>query len=281
MTDDRVFSPDVRGSDRFYFVFSTGRCGTLHLSRLFGDHRAYVCHEEEPEDTFVVMERILRPIAKHDDQVLAMRYVRDDKIPYMVRTMRSKGADRWLDAGHQIIFGIVPALMAQLDKQIGLVRLRRDRTETALSFLTAPEFNDPWMPHWEDTETLGQEHPRWALRPSDRIARMPLSAAVWRQLNRFQRYLWYVDEVERQWQDLVCRYSFPHVEVSLDELNDIDTLDRLSNFMNIGYDKNHIGVRHNATESRPNRHKPNYDDQVLTQWVREYDEIIRVARIVS
>jgi hypothetical protein len=273
-------SPDVpRAGESFAFVYSTGRCGTSHLAKIFDDKHSYVCHEEEYKDTYLVMEEFLRPIARTNDKDLAMEYVREKKMPFMLRRLRSAGAAKYFATGHQIIFGIVPALLEQLEGRIKFVRLRRDRLQTALSFVTAPEYNDPWMPHWEGRQTIGQEHPRWALCPADKVVHLDPSSEAWKRLNRFQRYLWYVDEVERQWQVFLADFSFPHIEVFLEELN--DEYARLSEFLGISYRKDLAGVRHNSTEEQPSRYKPSYTHEDLERFARDYEQLIQSSHTVS
>jgi FkbM family methyltransferase len=269
-----------RAGENFAFVYSTGRCGTLHLAKVFGDDQSYVCHEEEYKSTHLVMEEFLRPIAWSNDKEIAIKYVREKKIPYMLRKLRSVGAVNYLDTGHQIIFGLVPALLEQLEGRIKFIRLRRDRLQTALSFITAPEYNDPWMPHWEGRETIGKEHPRWALRPTDKVVHLRPTDKVWKRLNRFQRYLWYVDEVERQWQVFLADFSFPYVEVRLDELNDKE-YEKLSEFLGIGYNKDLISIRHHSTEEQPNRHKPSYTEEELEKFSKEYEQLTQESHKTS
>ena len=82
----------VGESESLAFVYSTGRCGTLPLAKVFGDKRSYVCHEEEYRNVYWVMEKYLRPIVKHNNQSLARHFVHDHKIPFMLHAMRKTRA---------------------------------------------------------------------------------------------------------------------------------------------------------------------------------------------
>ena len=264
---DRPFGPE-----RFAFVFSTGRCGTLHLTEVLGDRWSQVLHEKEHDQIHTVMESYYRPIARTNDQELASTFVRDHKIPDMLSRMRSRRRHVYVDTGHQIIFGVVPALLEQLRGRVQLVRLRRDRVGTAVSFLSTPEERDPWMPAWRDPET-GHVRTRWAYSPEDAVVCYAPDPALWQRMKRVQRYLWYVDEVERQWQRLRATYDFPALEVQLEELNP-GGYRQIAKFLGIGYDRELMGVRHHTTEQMKGRARVEYDEAELAEAVREYGELV-------
>jgi len=78
-----------------------------------------------------------------------------------------------------------------------------------------------------------------------------------------------VDEVERQWQGFLAVFSFPHIEVQLECL-DRDEYARISEFLGIEFDEGRIGIRHNATEGKPQRQKPSRSQQEMQEKDIEY-----------
>jgi hypothetical protein len=266
--------PDTpRTGEQFIFVHSTGRCGTKHLSIVYSGENAYTTHEEEHISTHEAMERYLRRIADTADTSLTEEYVRNFKIPHMLKVLRLKSKKIYFDSGHQVIFGILPSLITRLRGHIKLIRLRRDRLQTALSFVTAPEYQDPWKDRWKTKETIDGKHPRWALRPTDDIAVLNPSPRQWKSLNRFQRYLWYVDEVERQWKKLKDEHTFPSIEVNLEGLSE-GGYDRVSDFTGLVPSRGEIDKRHNSTEKKKGLDKPDYSADQMKKLDREYRLVI-------
>jgi len=239
----------------FAFVFSTGRCGTKHLAASFGGPDAFVCHEGEHDDVIRVMSDFLRPIAATGDRSAATHFVRNFRIPYMERKLYESDAHKYFDTGHQIIFGIAPALIEELNGRCRFIRLRRNRIDTACSFMAGPEDRDPWIALPRGINTSGDSRPRWAYRPSDKILIFTPPENLWVRWNRFQRYLWFVDEVERQWQRLLASHTFPHMNIDLENLDE-PAYQKLAEFLSIPFRRDMIGIRHNRTEDRPGFRRP-------------------------
>ena len=108
----------------------------------------------------------------------------------------------WFGSGHQIILGLLPALVDVLGSHAKFIRLRRNRFDTAYSF--TQNHGDPCT-----------DECKFCLCPLDSATRCPPHGHVWHKLNSFERYLWAVDEVECQWQALLnSRPSLKFIEVS-------------------------------------------------------------------
>jgi hypothetical protein len=72
--------------------------------------------------------------------------------------------------------------------------------------------------------------------------KLPCPPLVWNRLNRFQKYLWVVDDTECRWQYLKRRYHFDYLELQLEALDQIHGMleyEKISNFLGIGT-KRHI-----------------------------------------
>lgn len=119
----------------------------------------------------------------------------------------------WLGAGHQIILGMVPALVRVLGvgRQSALpievqqvtrcfqdkakfIRLRRNKKDVAYSYYQ--KGGDPCTGKCI-----------YCICPLDAAARIPVRGEIWEKLSVYQRYLWFVDELEAQWQ--ATKKTFP------------------------------------------------------------------------
>lgn len=134
---------------------------------------------------------MLREVPTHNDYCMAGRdYILQHKLPHMLSKLEATRSDHFLGSGHQIILGVLPALVDTFRYSAKFVRLRRSRLDVAYSY-------------YKKGSGPCAHRCILCLCPLDPATRCPVSSAVWGTLSVFQRYLWFVDEVECQWQTLL------------------------------------------------------------------------------
>lgn len=120
----------------------------------------------------------------------ALEFVLESKLPEMVGILEFNRQHTWFSSGHQVVLGLLPALIDVLGDRARFVRLRRDQVDVAYSYSRkgqGPCFN----------------RCIFCICPLDAVARCPMEGGLYAQLSVFQRYLWFADEVECQWQALL------------------------------------------------------------------------------
>jgi len=225
----------------FVFFFSTGRCGTNYLSKTLRQRReapAAIKFEYEHGNKASVMKKILHPAMLINDTHAVKNYVVTKKIPAMVMEMDHSGKRIWADTGHQITLGMMEHLIDALGSQIRVVRLRRHRLDTAASFSGDANKKDPckYAPN--------ENHMHYC--PFNKVARIQLPrAAMWDSLNLFQKYLWWVDEVEARWQWILrTRPPFPYIEIDYSTRMGVKELQRISDFTGLGFERAMLKKKH-------------------------------------
>lgn len=282
----------------FAFVFSTGRCGTQHLARVLGSApEAVVIHESEsptlrPRDVVTRTYRRLASlptVAAHD--AAAARHVRRQLLPALAARLTAAGdaAHTAVYTGHvPLAYGLGPALADALGTRLRVVRLRRERLATAVSLMAlGPPEEDAWTADVAAPAVAvgvaggaagaSSRGLRWFPVPSAPFVALRVEAPVWSRLNRFQRYLWYVDDIECRWQRLRSRLAESQVlELQLEALNHLDggrEYGRLARFLGVRVNGTEAGVRHNSMQDK-GRNKSVEGEATLRQWDREYRALV-------
>lgn len=271
----------------YVFVFSTGRSGTQHLSRSLQSlwsPRSYITHEEEhmTARTRDIVNQVYRRMGALSDERMfnasSSSYVREVKLPFYDALMHEHGARRVVYTGHvPLVFGLGPALLRGVAPgAIRVVRLRRERLATALSLMAlGPAEEDPWG------EAVRARR-RWFPLPTDAFVRLRVSVSDWEQLNRFQRWLWYVDDVECRWQALKREFAgrFGWVEVNLEGLAVMDGGQgwrELARFMGVSINTE-SARRHNSIQSK-GRVKERAEEKTLREWDEQYRSIVGECKL--
>lgn len=286
----------------YVFTFATGRSGTQHLSRVLMSNpkpapQAYITHEEEhlSARTKFIVEREYRRMAwatsESQFDTLSREYVARTKVRFYNDLLKRSGASRLVYTGHlPLAYGLGPALIEELPAlSIRVLRMRRDRIATAVSLMAlGPEREDPWG-STEERDARGRftkapsENRRWFPKPTDAMVRLQVSTQVWSKLNRFQRWLWYVDDIECRWQALRREYEgkFSWLEVELESLGVLDGgagWERVADFVGVAVNWSQIGQRDNSIEHKM-RTKLNASEAILRTWDVEYRREIGSCRI--
>lgn len=271
-----LFSPRRRAQNEgptFVFVFSTGRCGTQHLARTLlsaANPRAYITHEEEhmTQRARDVVARVYRSWVSLNSEdefnTTASKYLEAVKAPYWSLLLQKHQATHLVYTGHlPSAWGLAPQLVSLLGERVKFVRLRRDRIMTAASLMAlGPANEDPW----------GFNPQRWFPTPRAKWTRLRITQSAWAELNRFQRWLWYVDDMECRWQALrrMLRPKKVH-ETSLEALDVLDggqAWRELAEFAGVRYMRTAARERHNSIQAK-GRQKQG-DEALLRQWDMEY-----------
>lgn len=282
----------------FAFVFSTGRCGTQHLARVLGSApEAVVTHESEspslrPRDVVTRTYRRLAglpTVTAHD--AAAARHVRRQLLPALAARLTAAGgaAHTAVYTGHvPLAYGLGPALADALGTRLRVVRLRRERLATAVSLMAlGPPEEDAWTSDVAVPAVAvgvagggggaSSRGLRWFPVPSAPFVALRVEAPVWARLNRFQRYLWYVDDIECRWQRLRSRLAEAQtLELQLEALDHLDggrEYGRLARFLGVRVNGTEAGVRHNSMQDK-GRDKSNAGEATLRRWDREYRELV-------
>lgn len=266
-------------------VFCTGRSASKHMANLFPSipGRVYVTHQEEDAEiaTRDFVHRHYRSLAsaetEADFNASARAFVADVKLPHIAATLRRSDAARFVYTGHlPLAFGLGPALLDALPVgTLRIVRLRRDRIATATSLMAlGPESEDPWG----SAETRKR---RWFPAPRSAMARLRVEEDALAKLNRFQKWLWYVDDVECRWQALLRDRGemFEWIEESLEGLEVMDGgrgWARVGAFMGVKVDGARLGMRDNSIRDK-GRRKAKVDEGQLQKWDMEYRKLVGVC----
>jgi len=276
---DSGLNPD---GSTYMWVFATGRTGTQHLSRVFAGNEevAYITHqtETEIEPTKHVVDRMYRRLrSARDVQV----WVKEDRIPY-IRGRLVGSVHKYLYTGHlPCAFELCPTFIDTLPRNsVKILRVRRDRIQTALSLMAlGPESQDPWV-------GVGPTLPlRWFPSPKLWFVRLRPTDQTWASLNRFQKYLWYVDDLECRWQALKRSHhgEFQYLEVQVESLiqfNGAEEYHRIAQFFNLSLDLSAITERHNTIQHKQ-KVKDNQPEAQLRDWDLQYRRVIGSCEITE
>lgn len=286
--NDHNGSPYSISGPTFAFVFSTGRCGTKHLSLAlrpsrYTTQRTYITHEEEHASIAtrtVVAEDYRRMASLSNESTFntSMRaYIKKTKLPFFRTLLARHRARHLVYTGHvPTAFGLLPTLIDVVPRgSIRILRVRRDRIATALSLMAlGVEEEDPWGIHPK----------RWFPVPTDAHVRLHVDSHVWNhELNRFQKWLWYIDDVECRWQALKhsARHSFSFLEVNIDDLHVLDgggAWKEIASFLGTEVDLSMGLARHNSIQYK-NKTKDTVSEDVVRQWDKEYRAVVGACRL--
>lgn len=281
----------------FAFVFTTGRSGTQHLARVLrssSSPKAYITHEEEDENerTRDVVEYEYRRIADMKSEQSfnssMRRYIKHKKLVFYENLLKKHNARHLVYTGHvPCAFGVLPALIQLFPLgSVRVLRLRRERVSTALSLMAlGPEEEDPWGATNGGKHNAPRLQRRWFPTPLNVHTRLQITPEVWERLNRFQRWLWYVDDIECRWQSLRfgARGQFSFAEESLETLHAFDNgtaWERLAQFMGTNVDRASMFTRHNSIQ-RKNRTKEAASEGELRQWDEDYRDAVGPCRLAD
>jgi len=106
------------------------------------------------------------------------------------------------DLGHHVVQGALEFLPEVFGKRLLIIRVRRARLHTALSFHGSLHLHKPLCKRKYNVCPLRNPHLLLPKRAGGR-SNYWASSENFDELSRFQQFLWYIDEVETQWQALL------------------------------------------------------------------------------
>ena len=215
----------------------------MYLARLFrGLH--------EPRPSFVT---IMRDVAATNDVAQATRWLIEEKLPH-IRSRRLNSRRIYLETSHLACKGFLVPLIELLGDGIRIIRLRRREQEVVASL-----------------KALGVTPPArsWYLCGTDELCVGRMSPAQWQAMSDEDRCVWYVREIEAQWQQRVKPLVPPHqlIEVDLESLvAPGPMLDELAEFVGLPYRTRVVGRRFN-TKTAEKRSGSSALERITT-WLR-------------
>lgn len=309
----RFSLPGFDAADRSYaLIFSTGRSSTRHIASLLcpspSRPHAVITHQDAGEGVpaRVAVQTLYRPLLAEPSQVgsnneasfneSADSFVRDKLLPGFHSLMAGatdrnhNPATRIVYTGHlPLAFGLGPSLVRAIPPgALRVLRLRRDRLSAAASLMAlGPETEDPWAPPPPPPPTPpspGQslsDRRRWFPAPHAPFVRLRVSPHSWQAMNRFQRWLWFVDDVECRWQalkaDLGNRFTWQ--EESLESLTVLDggqRWRRVAHFLGVAVRDELVGLRENTIQQKGRAKLPVGEAQ-LRAWDEQYRTLVGVC----
>mmetsp|Transcript_7936 Transcript_7936/g.17602 ORF Transcript_7936/g.17602 Transcript_7936/m.17602 type:complete len:372 (+) Transcript_7936:213-1328(+) len=132
------------------------------------------------------------------------RKVRDEYKARIDEMLAKNHQSSYVDLGHHTLNGIFHQIPSLFLPNVAVLRLRRDRYHTAFSFI-----HSGWADMCDITYGICPLRDEVVLRP----AGQEWSQFAWHEVGITQQSLWYVDELEAEWQTLVKQNpDLPRVE---------------------------------------------------------------------
>ena len=184
-----------------------GRAATAYLKAWdAGDWQASLCSFAGTASNAVktFLKAVERAVETHDDALLKGGAVQYASTPRCGKGI-TPATQLFLDMGHSTIFGLGDAWVRALGAhRVSFVRIRRGRHSNAMSFIA--ESKIPCNGNgllvlcpFDHGSVLMESDPDWP--------------AKWSKLNKYQRCLWLIDEVEARWSALETQHSLDGVEM--------------------------------------------------------------------
>mmetsp|Transcript_13687 Transcript_13687/g.38884 ORF Transcript_13687/g.38884 Transcript_13687/m.38884 type:complete len:366 (-) Transcript_13687:55-1152(-) len=131
--------------------------------------------------------------------------------PGVDRAMAAARARTYVDLGHHNIHGILGATPEVFGAEAFLVRVRRERLRVAYSFSLSPPFRDLCPSDGRSLASAGAHGFAFRLCPlTNEVLLHPAGGnwtrSSWSSLSLVQQALWYIDELEAEWQRLLASY---------------------------------------------------------------------------
>lgn len=210
--------------NKYFFVFSTGRCGTEYLAKLLNGY-----HELTSD------YKLMRNICKYDDINAANNFVEYTVLPAIERTYNGIN-DKYIETSHLLCKGFFDRLLDILKEKMYVIRLYRNKDMIIKSFF---DLRNHFI------------FPDYAIEGTDLIAIDKIDRNIWINMSLQDKLNWYVDEIERQWQKFSLKLSTGHkIEIHLENIIDDDGTEDIKKLELFGFtiNKNVIGKKINSRD---------------------------------
>ncbi len=253
---------DLNGK-KFIFFMSTGHCGTKFLYKvlLHGRNKnAVIRFEDEHGKMKYVQSKILQPALTSNNTTLVRDYVKNEKIPAMLKMMNKNNKNIYVDTGHQVSTGLLEHLIELLGDKIFVVYVERNRMRTAASFAGALNNRDPCK--YDDNKK------RFRYCPFQQASLVKVeSKDLWNGMNSFQKFLWWSQEIEARWEWIKDTHpQIDYIEIKYKDHIGIKHLDLITQKTGLVYSKersmNHHVNKHNVK---------NFSEGWMISKTKEYD----------
>jgi len=174
---------------QFVFSLSTGHCGTTTLSV----PSSYQDNGYNASSCLFGFETLAQGVRdftrRHPSRRAARAFVRRFYLPSLIGTTLAAGKSCFADFGHHTLFGhLLPALKRELKERMAVVRLRRARLDTAMSYAVKRKKDGPCGSRCV-----------YCPCPEEQRSCLPVPVQLWRKFTVFMKFLWMIDEVECRW----------------------------------------------------------------------------------
>lgn len=231
------YQPYCKSIQHFTFVATTGRTGTSTLANIFAGIEKYTSlHEPGP-----IMNDEIMIQANNGDDCLAKKTFYGSKLFHIYRTCAMNKSKYYLETNHMFIKSFAEYAVKHFYPRINVIHLSRDLKETAYSLYQVGVIPG----------TL--EGNQWYLdyKATNNQIKMSKYFDEYHEFDHpFYRCLWYVYEIEARIQRFKINHpNVPIFEMSTPDLNSLNRLCELCDFLNINvsrqYLSSNINKRHN------------------------------------
>lgn len=224
-------------------VFSTGRTGTGYLSQVFSpgpyakdamhlNHNAIVTHEG-----FRDIKHFIRKI-KQTGYTDDSRAEANEVINSIIKSIRNDyNVEKLFITDHRVGRMFAWAL----DIEVKVIKINRSKEDVTNSFLNRLEktksrvSQETYNRFYSDVWSMSFYH------PDDSYIQDAESSKLWGEWEDKERLNWYWEETEKQW----CQNKCSSIEIEFSELFTEEGISKISNFIDLPYIKDKVGIRAN------------------------------------
>lgn len=235
----------------FIFVFTTGRSGTGFLSQIFGHGKFDKMTLHRIGDAIVTHESWRKPPI---EQLKKLKLDSKEAAAIVQEAMNSKlaelqsdfpGVSKYLIADHKIGRFFASSLK-YTNHSFKVIRIHREEAEVLASFKRI------YKERQANTEAEVFERfmrNNWARNyyaPTDASCIQKISPADWAQLDYGDKFAWYIEEVNRQWEytkKVLPKKSF--IEIEFSDLINESGPKAIEDFIGIPYSRELLSTRAN------------------------------------
>jgi len=256
---------------RYFFGASTGHTGSTSLSN-------EVNFEGERKDEIVFSFEHLYASAgawaawwdakpSTSEQLKRVRWYKD-RIDH---DLSRKRASTYVDLGHHNVLGLLELIPQVFGEGVMFIRMRRSRYKTAHSFVSNWQGTSKYRKgnHTQDLCNMD-----FRICPYKNPAHLAPSgqhwtSELWNRMSLFQQALWFVDELEAEWQSMLKRHpGLPYVECTwVDDLKPCFSTVAKVLQLNVANETQHLKRHSPYVEKDELLKKFQVEDRMYREWM--------------